>query len=100
MKGIRLNWEQLQRLNKDQTSIQVTYKYKDKEDYTRILIGGFEDRLAAWNWCKKENLKNTVTYDKEQKPVQIVVNLYSLKKIYRRLDSERPKRTEAWVVNF
>lgn len=101
LKGKLIGWKEFQEQEKNQTIVQVTYKFQDREDFTRILIGNFKDRREAWLWCKQENIsKSKVGTGKGQESIQTEIKLYDFKKVLKRLEQEHPKEVSAWVLDL
>lgn len=97
MKGKSINWEQVQAADQRQTAVIVSYK-SDKVNFTRLLLGNFSDRQAAWNWVVKNNLKPGVRYEGDQSATQIGVRLLRLAKVVREYTETRPKNVAAYRV--
>lgn len=97
MKGRTLTWDQLQQQDQKQTVAIVNYK-SDKVNFTRVFVGGFGDRQAAWSWVVQNNLKPGVRYGDDQSATQVGVRLLRLSKVVRELAETKPKNIAAWAV--
>lgn len=101
MKAKVLTWEKLQEQDPKQTSVLVTYtspthpSLKDNP-LIRLIVGDFPSREAAWEWCKKENIKRRVVYI-DNEAVQIEVKLLRLSKVIREFEEKQPDNAYALV---
>lgn len=98
MKGNFLTWEKFQEQDPKQTAVLVTYTSGThpqlKSPFTRVLLGGFQSREEAWEWCKKENIRRK-TYDKDQHAIQMEVKLLRLSKLVKEYAETHPERVSA-----
>lgn len=96
MKGKNINWEQVQAADQKQTAVIVNYK-SSKLNFTRLLLGGFGDRQAAWSWVVNNNLKPGIRYEGDE-ALQIGVRLLRLAKVVREYSETKPKNVAAYRV--
>lgn len=93
MKVKILTWEQLQEQDPKQTAVIVTYTSPKLEELKvplkRVILGDFYSREEAWNWCRKENVKRKIIYEKGE-AVQIDVALLRLAKVVREFTETKP----------
>lgn len=98
MKVKILTWEQLQEQDPKQTVVIATYTSPKLEELKvplkRVILGDFSSREEAWEWCKKENVKRRVVYEKGE-AVQIDVKLLRLAKVIREFAETEPDNAYA-----
>lgn len=103
MKGKHITWDQFKKEDPKQTVVEVVYSSpsleKLKVPFTRVFLGGFSSREEAWEWCKRENIKRMVIYEKGE-PVSIQPRLIRLGKLIRSYSEEHPARVAAIKVSL